>query len=374
MKRRLSLLSDAKVSTFSIVLFFLCVSHSCFIEGFLSGKGHILENKIFSTDSIIVKDSMTSLCSQLRPNLANDELCDEYPLHHEAVSSTYPTHSRRTIVTKSFPYFGSSLLLPSFLATFTTSPSRSLALDNENTSAQFLRKQASNVPGYGPPDVLFPPYFAGKWKMTRTMVPSDPQKSPITVEYPVRFVIRGGGETLDPSKNSEVVIADRAFNEMSFQNALLSSKYKVTSTTWDATNPNVLQLSFVDGSFKEIKVTKRAFNYEKTEDGKIEGLFSSEYRRITDVSSSAGAVGSPITNGIGGIPSISADRILTKWRKVEKENGALLALEGIELVYADSGAMGDPMGSGLSSSGGTGGPKIAMKSRLRIERFQDEAL
>jgi len=277
---------------------------------------------------------------KLKPLFSNIRHNDEWNDGFEK-----PQMERRTLFKQSSNF----ALLPSLLCAynailFPKSAMASTNIEEGNPSAEFIRKKASNIPGYGPPDVLYPSYFVGKWKVTRTIIPTDAstgESQPRTIEYPVRYLMQ--------SDNN--VVADRGYNELSLQNVL--SSIKPSSSNWEATNPNVLQLTFVDGSSREIKVTKRAFSKEKDENGVELGLFSSEYRRITDVL--------PAINNIGGIPVIAGDRIKTKWRN----NGS--EIEGIEVIYADTGVMGDPM----SASGPAGGSKLIMKSRIKMERYPD---
>ena len=271
--------------------------------------------------------------------------------------------------------------------TFHPHPSNAASMVEGNPSAEMIRKNASKIPGYGPPDILYPNYFIGKWKMTRIIVPanSNPEQQ-IMLEYPVRFLQRGSNMVKDENSNipsndgDSNIIADRSFNEMSLQKAL---NRKVSSTSWDPTNPNVLKTIYADGSSREIKVTKRSFSYEPTNNDQnmsstpasSDAFFSSEYRRITDASPA-----DENNNNIGGIPTITANRVLTKWKKVELDKQLqgdnTFVIEGIELIYMDEGAMGDPMGGGgrglnLGGTAGSASSKIIMKSRLRLERISE---
>merc|ERR1711924_115576 len=96
-----------------------------------------------------------------------------------------------------------------------------------------------------------------------------------------------------------------------------SEPASVRSYEWEANNPNDLRLIFSDGFRKEIKVTKRATECTDTT------VSSSEFQRLT-------------LDG-GGVPKISARRVLTKWTALSDAEA-----EGLEIVY-DIPAAGDPL-------------------------------
>ena len=100
---------------------------------------------------------------------------------------------------------------------------------------------------------------------------------------------------------------------------------------------------------QEIKVTKRATEVTN------ETVSSSEFVRITT------------EDGVRGIPSIGARRILSKWRVVSDS-----VVEGIQIVYDVGGNLGDPLSMGLGGGGGPGssGPQVVSKVRLHLERIQ----
>ena len=255
------------------------------------------------------------------------------------------------------------------------------------TTGEAIRRTAANLPGYGQADVYYPSSFVGKWKATRVIVAySDiddiikipESKLPLTLSYDVRFVTVDGDQyDIDETKikNSndykskgtiEKVVADRQFNEESYYKALiealgkgdtnvssnntLSSLPLIRSTSWITSNPNVLSINYNNGSSKEVKVTKRAMELDESN-----GIISSsEYRRIT-------TIGSPSSSSqiVGGVPSISASRILNKWKI--NDNGIV---EGIEIVYAD-GVLGDPL---MAATANKSQQQLTSKSRLRLER------
>ncbi|KAL3821755.1 hypothetical protein ACHAXA_000254 [Cyclostephanos tholiformis] len=275
-----------------------------------------------------------------------------------------------------------------------------------------IRSLSSRViPGLGPTDVYYPHYFMGKWMVTRAITNTDDEyyygvTMPIVVTCEMRFVKRGGwggdggGGDDDDDYDDYDVIADRSFNERSYHDALTtellarrrrtarsSPETTMTTTTtttteggrgggwgggipairsldWTPSDPNVLCISYDDGSSREIRVTKRT--YDVSRDGN--GVFSSEFRRIVDVppTSSSGGIG-----GIGGIPSIYKSRVLTKWKRGDNvmmasggggDDGGVNIIEGIEIEYNERGTLGDRRnvdalfgGGVLGGVGGGGG-------------------
>ena len=261
------------------------------------------------------------------------------------------------------------------------------------TAGEAIRRSAANIPGYGQPDIFFPSTFIGKWKATRTIVASDdPYISqlalPIAITHDVRFItVDGDGGSTGAgggSGSDDKVISDRKFNEASYYNAIKAevekmnqdqsqdqsqrSKLKlppsIQSINWSPFNPNVCTSNYSDGSSREVKVTKRAAELDAgaASSSGIILISSSEYRRITTVSSGS----------YGGIPSISASRVLAKWKSEGAVTGKDQVVEGIEITYTDNSLGGDPM----SMSAGMGGassakPQMTSKCRLRLERNDD---
>ena len=261
----------------------------------------------------------------------------------------------------------SNLLLPASLVRAAETPAETIRLLTSKT-----------IPGLGPPDIYYPSYFIGSWTVTSVVSSSDENfwndlKSngvnlPVTIVSKMRFVPYDAGKEFTenqekyPSRSYNVpAIADRAFNEQSYYAALSEELNRLYSTakptlssiqsaTWTSTNPNVLSLSYANGSSKEIKVTKRSLDV--SDDGKT--IFSSEFRRITY------APPPPSANSIvGGIPSISKSRVLTKW----KQSTATAAfddvnrIEGIEIVYNENGTLGDKDKNLDPLLGGSGGSR-----------------
>ena len=223
--------------------------------------------------------------------------------------------------------FAQVISVSSILSLVTSSYPR---IVSASTSAgEAIRQSAANLPGYGKPDVYYPPIFEGTFQLTRI---SD---SGNFVVFTSRFILEDNGK----------VIADRGFNQANFLKTMSNAK-PVRSVSWEALNPNVLTTTFGDGSVQEIKVTKRAYDMESPTT-----MFTSEYRRVTNV------------DGARGIPAISGERVLTKWIwDPEQPN----RIDGLEIVYSD-GVMGDPMAAGPSTGQAS---KTSTKSRLVLERLK----
>jgi hypothetical protein len=134
----------------------------------------------------------------------------------------------------------------------------------------------------------------------------------------------------------------------------------IRNVSWSPSNPNVLTTNYINGSSKEVKVTKRAAELDVTN-----GIISSsEYRRVTTVSGSSG--------GGMGIPSISASRVLSKWKFSNSDGGGVgmgdgIVIEGIEIVYSD-GVLGDPMAAAVGGKGQQQQQQLSSKCRLRLQR------
>lgn len=245
-------------------------------------------------------------------------------------------------------------------------PSNNNAANAAETAAESIRLlSAKTIPGLGPPDVYYPPYFVGRWRVTRIVASSDDNfwndlkrrgvDLPVQFVSEMRFVPYDAGKdfagSLDDNPNNAddvPAIADRSFNERSYRSSLSDELNRLYSTTkpimspvrsldWTPTNPNVLSLSYSDGSSEEIKVTKRSSDV--SQDGG--GVFSTEFRRVTTVPpSSVGSVA-------GGIPSISKSRVLAKWKRnsdgtaAKADGGVVNLIEGIEILYNEQGTLGE---------------------------------
>eukprot|EP00979_Chaetoceros_neogracilis_P003852 scaffold667_cov304-Chaetoceros_neogracile.AAC.12 len=256
------------------------------------------------------------------------------------------------------------------ITTIATTSDKALAAQ---TAGEAVRRSAANLPGYGQPDIYYPSSFIGKWKATRTIISSDDPALlsflPLTISYDLRFITVDGDSNGSSNSNGKV-IADRAFNEASYYNAIralleiqqpqlqlqsqLQIPASIQSVNWSPFNPNVLSTIYNNGSSKEIKVTKRASELDDNSTTTL--ISSSEYRRVT------------ATTGGMGIPSVSASRVMTKW-KGEGEGGNQI-VEGIEIVYLDGTMGGDPLVAGSGAGAGGGKPQLSSKARLRLERFE----
>eukprot|EP00566_Odontella_aurita_P017744 CAMPEP_0113580944 /NCGR_PEP_ID=MMETSP0015_2-20120614/30979_1 /TAXON_ID=2838 /ORGANISM="Odontella" /LENGTH=260 /DNA_ID=CAMNT_0000485239 /DNA_START=170 /DNA_END=949 /DNA_ORIENTATION=+ /assembly_acc=CAM_ASM_000160 len=147
--------------------------------------------------------------------------------------------------------------------------------DAAQTAGEAVRRSAANLPGYGQADVFYPPHFRGAWRATREVIVADDDSPPAallpagdlpaTIVYDVRFVsVDGDGPTERDSGGR--VVADRGYNERSYREAIRAAAAAagagappaVRDSRWDASNPNVLTLTYADGSTEEIRVTKRA--------------------------------------------------------------------------------------------------------------------
>mmetsp|Transcript_21919 Transcript_21919/g.75892 ORF Transcript_21919/g.75892 Transcript_21919/m.75892 type:complete len:287 (-) Transcript_21919:131-991(-) len=172
-----------------------------------------------------------------------------------------------------------------------------------DTPAESIRKAAAVLPGLGPPDVLYPANFKGRWHARRETLPATFPQGEAAVsasaqqfaaagvtEYDVRFVAYGDGVHF---------VADRAFEAA--QRAV-----DVANVMWDPSNPNVLTVES-RGRLSERKVTKRSFEAPSPT-----AFGSSEYSRIAVVDN-------------GGVPQILAQRTQARWRW--DGDGALEALE-----------------------------------------------
>ena len=193
-----------------------------------------------------------------------------------------------------------------------------------------IRKAASVVPGYGPSDLLFPPVFRGRWKVTRTVVdvayPLGKDKAPAAevaaaesqatkaATFDQRFV-----ETDDPGAFGARCIPDRAFNAEQREAALSGKPIDDFDARWSASNPNVVtMLNRRTRTLVETKVTKRSV--EAPGDG---AFGTSEYARVAD----AGSEGV-----LGGVPRILATRERSRYRWDGDSPNRIEALE-IASVY-----------------------------------------
>jgi len=291
----------------------------------------------FSVETILAWTSNKSSVEHANPKqFGNTEQSQSSP------STPDPTMTRRKI----FTTIGTALISGEYLSGI--NPRVSLAAE----PGEVIRRSAAYLPGYGPSDVFYPESFAGNWKMTREVEfnnPSSSSSSVLRLTYPVRFI---------RSIEDDSVVADRGFNQAELESALVRTIQKgrqedgderssITSPKvsyeWAENNPNDLRLVLSDGTKKEIKVTKRAT--ERT----IDTVSSSEFQRVTQEDVRR-----------GGIPSISARRIVSKYKRADEST-----LEGIEIVYEMAG--GDPLSTPITGSKNTT-PMALSKSKLYLVR------
>jgi len=345
--------------------------------------------------------------------------------HHHGATTTYSRRDFTKHVTDNGKILSTLVLSTTAAATTATtkaSTANAAGVDSP-AAAEIIRQSAAKIPGYGQPDVYYPPFFLGRWRVTRVIVSLSTEYDnplllssssslssltvPFALTYDVRFISVGNDSGSDTTK----VIADRAFNTASFyqalrlklqqqqqqvkeeENNILKEKVikdkmveiptsspspiplpSIQKVDWSSSNPNTYTIYYSDGSWKEIRVTKRASEWNKEEGGGIASVFSSEYQRVcTTGRTSSGTATS--------IPVIEAVRVMTKWKSqgweknmgkegegqdmdVEENERNQVVVEGIEVVYLDDTARNGGMGGT-----GSGGTNVVMKSRLKLERI-----
>ena len=273
--------------------------------------------------------------------------------------------------------FGRLAVLLSSGAVFLPPPESASAAVKLSNGMEEIRKAASLIPGYGPPDIAFPAAFRGRWRVQNRVVdvkaPLGEEAAPaaallaarelMTAEKPLLYEARflatesggisitndkAGGVALSANAYSGPVIADRAFNAEQRAAALPRAfPLQDYEARWDATNPNVLTLA-CRGSLVETKVTKRSF------DSPFEGAFStSEYARIAD----AGSEGV-----MSSVPQILAQRVQTKYKWDATADGVLRQIEALELASTF-----DPTATGFADLAGAT-PVLTVKSRVVLTR------
>ena len=269
------------------------------------------------------------------------------------------------------------VLLPS-AAFFVTQPAH--AAVKISNGVEEIRKAASIIPGYGPPDIAFPSVFRGRWQVQSRVVdvktPLGEETAPkqelqeartlMAAAQPLAFEARfldvdnAGGIAISNERSDAValsaktysgtVIADRSFNAERRAAAQPGAAALVDYTArWDPGNPNVLTLS-CKGSVTEYKVTKRSF------EAPFDGAFgTSEYSRIAD----AGSAGV-----ISAVPKIMARRVQTrfKWDIEVADGGQVRRIEALELAQTF-----DPTATGFADLAGAT-PVLTVKSRLIFTR------
>ncbi len=283
--------------------------------------------------------------------------------------------TRERLITSATALWVRCLVMPTSLV----APEAAHAAVKLSNGAEEIRKAASLIPGYGPPDISYPPFFLGRWQVEsrvadvktplgEEVAPSDQLKMArqlMAAERPLsfeqRFVETEGGASgvVLARENSDslalslknygggMVIADRAFNAEHRAAAQPGApSLQDFAARWEPTNPNVLTLAS-RGTVVETKVTKRSFQQP------FEGAFgTSEYSRIAD----AGSEGV-----LGGVPNIKASRVQTKYKWDEASPNVIEAIELTQVF--------DPTQTGFADlSGAT--PVLTTKARLLFTRQQ----
>ena len=217
-----------------------------------------------------------------------------------------------------------------------------------------VRKAASVLPGYGPPDLAYPAEFQGRWRVTRDVVdvqtplgaeaaPARELKRALNAKaaqasaYDARFIELEDGR----------IVADRAFNAEQREAALLGPEPEPLTARWEPSNPNILTVSYArSGQVVETKVTKRS-----SESPQPGAFGTSEYARIADAGSSG---------PMGGVPSILARRLQARYRW--DPGPGLQRFEALELeeIY-------DPTQTGFADLAGAT-PVVKSKARLVYTR------
>jgi len=252
-----------------------------------------------------------------------------------------------------------------------------------------IAKGVASLPGYGPPDVTYPPIFKGSWTCRRTLVSASPTgpeavADPViramatrtqgllgqTVEFKVRFIEHDGR-----------VVADRSFNALSqsrAEEAVLRGAQPPTASSiaearWSVLNPNILALEFADGAVRELKCTKRSVELPdaaSTTGAAVDGLVSrranppaptaavapllgvgySEYYRIAD---------SPAGGPLEAVPTLLAKRTQARFKVQQPTDGnGEAAAEGLEIekFYPAISLSSEPA------------PQLTLKTRISLSR------
>ncbi|KAJ1628242.1 hypothetical protein T492DRAFT_1019684 [Pavlovales sp. CCMP2436] len=220
-----------------------------------------------------------------------------------------------------------------------------------------IRQAAASIPGYGQPDIYYPPAFRGRRIASRHVFDVSGLETPglATVAeearrlaagdyilYDVRFIVR-----------DEHIIADRGWNAETFMAAVRVGAGSDTirpSADWSASNPNILTLR--DGlRLVEFKVTRRAVEQP------MENAFgASEYERVADAGS----------DGIlAAVPLIQARRVETRYRWALPPDGQPVStIEVLERV-----SWFDPTKTGFADLK-SASPSLVVKSRIEYARVR----
>mmetsp|Transcript_34171 Transcript_34171/g.43631 ORF Transcript_34171/g.43631 Transcript_34171/m.43631 type:complete len:323 (+) Transcript_34171:90-1058(+) len=207
-----------------------------------------------------------------------------------------------------------------------------------------ISKVASKIPGYGPSDCYFPPFFQGSWQVERELVGVNTPLGEDKVEQPSKFVEANAYMNKKLSYKVRFInckgniVADRAFNAKTYGEA--ATPGKLASTGWEPENPNILAVTYQNGVVKEVKVTKRSF-----ESPSPETFGTSEYARIAEAS---------MEGPLGSVPELSAIRTLTRYKRLDETT-----VEALELIkyYPAVSMTSNP------------DPYLVLKSRLKFAKL-----
>lgn len=117
-----------------------------------------------------------------------------------------------------------------------------------------IAKSFSQIPGYGQPDVFYPTYFMGDWKVNQTISTSINKENgytesniikyfpPKTLLFQRRYITYQGS-----------IVLERSFSETNYFRQYLSDKNAIA--TWDITNPNNLNVLTSNGKVRVVFIT-----------------------------------------------------------------------------------------------------------------------
>jgi hypothetical protein len=324
---------------------FLTIIFSTTVEGFgvqaatakvvpATGSRPPLSYPANSTCRLLVEDNQKSDCWGQK----------EEQLTVKPFSS--PCHGRRGMLQGTMAVVVAAALTTA--KTFGTEPA--LAADPTTIGESIRSAAPKGFPSYyGPTDVFYPSSWKGLWNARRVRVDDDT----VAAVYQVRFIT---------SIQDDAVILDRGFSQTNLERAKRQEQQGRATTTgtstgdsccttqWTETNPNVLRIDYDDGSWRELKVTQRAT--ERT----VSSVSSSEVYRITTQPPPQSSGSSRSSSGppqFGGVPTITARRVVTKWQAVDDRT-----IQGLELIY-DTASTTSPAASA---------PTLLAKTRIILER------
>lgn len=205
----------------------------------------------------------------------------------------------------------------------------------------------SKIPGTGKPDIYFPDYFLGNWRLIRVLYDVEALPGFESVISPKHAVLSTHGiERLRNvvGRRQEYglkfinyrghVVEDRLYNARA-EIGTLANTQEPLDATWNPNNPNILSAEWGgSGSnssgrcVREVKVTKRSF----AENPQGVGTFAtSEYARVADL------VGEGALIAFGRPPSVYGRRRMARYRVRYSANSTNSSLEpiGIDRVVVE---------------------------------------